>query len=73
VIFTVPGELAPLALQNQHLFYALLFRAVAQTLFGIAADRRRLGARIGFLAVLHTCLLRAYGPRKFMKIRQGLR
>jgi hypothetical protein len=54
VVFTVPGELAPLALQNQHLFYALLFRAVAQTLLEIAADRRRLGARIGFLAVLHT-------------------
>jgi len=31
-----------------------LFRAVSPTLFQIAADRRLLGARIGFLAVLHT-------------------
>src|SRR5215469_5674650 len=54
VVFTVPGELAPLARQNPRIFYALLFRAVAQTLLTIAADRRHLGARIGFLAVLHT-------------------
>ena len=54
VVFTVPGELAPLALQNQRCFYTLLFRAVAQTLLEIAADVRHLGARIGFLAVLHT-------------------
>jgi hypothetical protein len=31
-----------------------LFRAVAETLLTIAADPRRLGARLGFLAVLHT-------------------
>src|SRR6516162_6156086 len=43
-----------LGLQNQRRFYALLFRAVSQTLLEIAADRRLLGARIGFLAVLHT-------------------
>jgi len=55
VIFTVPDDdLAPLALQNQRLFYTLLFRAAAETLLTIAADPKRLGARIGFLAVLHT-------------------
>jgi hypothetical protein len=54
VVFTVPEQLARLALQNQRLFYGLLFRAVSQTLLEIAADPRRLGARIGFLAVLHT-------------------
>jgi hypothetical protein len=54
VVFTVPEQLAPLALQNQRLFYALLFRAVSQTLLEIAADPRHLGAQIGFLAVLHT-------------------
>lgn len=54
VVFTVPRVLAPLALQNQRCFYTLLFRAVAQTLLEIAADVRHLGARIGFLAVLHT-------------------
>ena len=54
VVFTVPEQLAPLALQNQRLFYGLLFRAVSQTLLEIAADPRHLGAQIGFLAVLHT-------------------
>jgi Transposase zinc-binding domain len=54
VVFTVPERLARLALQNQSVFYGLLFRAVSKTLLEIAADPRRLGARIGFLAVLHT-------------------
>jgi len=54
VVFTVPKALAHLGLQNQRRFYAVLFRAVAETLLTIAADRRHLGARLGFLAVLHT-------------------
>ena len=54
VVFTVPEQLAPLALRNQRLFYGLLFRAASQTLLEIAADPRHLGARIGVLAVLHT-------------------
>ena len=54
VVFTLPEQLAPLALRNQHLFYTLLFRAAAETLLEIAADPRHLGARIGVMAVLHT-------------------
>jgi hypothetical protein len=54
VVFTVPEQLAPLALRNQRLFYNLLFRAVSETLLEIAADPRHLGARLGMLAVLHT-------------------
>ncbi len=54
VVFTVPKQLAPLALRNQRLFYNLLFRAASETLLEIAADPRHLGARIGVLAVLHT-------------------
>jgi hypothetical protein len=54
VVFTVPQLLAPLALQNQRLVYSILFRAAAETLLQIAADPRHLGARLGFLAVLHT-------------------
>lgn len=54
MVFTVPEPLKPLMLQNQQLMYGLLFRAVSQTLLEIAADPRRLGAQIGFLAVLHT-------------------
>jgi hypothetical protein len=54
VVFTLPQLVAPLALQNQRLVYGLLFHAAAETLLQIAADPRHLGARIGFLAVLHT-------------------
>jgi hypothetical protein len=54
VVFTLPEQLAPLALRNQRLFYNLLFRAASETLLEIAADPRHLGARIGVLAVLHT-------------------
>lgn len=54
VVFTLPHELAPLALQNPRVVYGILFRAVAEALSEMAADPKRLGARIGFLAVLHT-------------------
>jgi putative transposase len=54
VVFTLPRELAPLALQNPRVLYALLFRAVSESLLEMAADPKRLGAKIGFLAVLHT-------------------
>jgi Putative transposase/Transposase zinc-binding domain len=54
VVFTLPKQLAALALRNQRLIYALLFRAVSETLMEIAADRHPLGARLGILAVLHT-------------------
>lgn len=54
VVFTLPDSLAQLALQNARVIYNLLFRAVSQTLLRIAADPKRLGARIGFFAVLHT-------------------
>jgi len=54
VVFTLPRELAPLALQNKHLIYNLLFRASAETLLQIARDPRHLGAEIGFFSVLHT-------------------
>jgi len=53
-VFTVPEQLTPIALRNQKLFYTMLFRAASETLLEIAADPRRLGARIGILAVLHT-------------------
>ena len=54
VVFTVPAAISSLALQNQRLVYSILFRAAAQTLRRIAGDSKHLGARIGFLAVLHT-------------------
>lgn len=54
VVFTLPHQLAPLALANQRVVYGLLFRAAAETLSQVAAEPKHLGARIGFLAVLHT-------------------
>ncbi|HVU46087.1 MAG TPA: IS91 family transposase [Terracidiphilus sp.] len=52
VVFTLPGVLAPLALQNPVTIYNLLFRAVAATLLEVAS--RRLRSQVGFLTVLHT-------------------
>src|SRR5580704_7843666 len=54
VVFTLPRQLAPLALQNKETIYGLLFRCSAQTLIEIAADSGHLGAEIGFFSVLHT-------------------
>jgi hypothetical protein len=54
VVFTLPETLGPLALQNKSIVYDALFRAVGETLLEVAANPKRLGARIGFLAVLHT-------------------
>ena len=53
-VFTLPRELAPLALQNKRLIYNLLFHASAETLLEIARDPRHLGAEIGFFSVLHS-------------------
>src|SRR6266513_2248936 len=48
VVFTLPHELAPLALQNKRVVYDLLFRISAETLLQIARDPTHLGADIGF-------------------------
>jgi len=54
IVFTVPHKLNVLALDNQRLFYDLLFAASAQTLLEVAADSRHLCAEIGVISVLHT-------------------
>ena len=54
VVFTLPDKIGRLALQNAGEIYRILFRAASETLLTIAADPERLGAHIGFLAVLHT-------------------
>src|ERR1700751_4283041 len=54
VVFTLPHELAPLALQNKRVMYDLLFRISAETLLEIARDPKHLGAEIGFFSVLHS-------------------
>jgi hypothetical protein len=54
IVFTLPEDLGPLALQNKKLLYGLLFRCASEALLAIARDEKHLGARIGFTAVLHT-------------------
>ncbi|NDV53922.1 MULTISPECIES: IS91 family transposase [unclassified Salipiger] len=54
VVFTLPAEIAQIALWNKKAIYGLLFRASAETVTTIAADPKRLGARIGMTSVLHT-------------------
>jgi hypothetical protein len=55
VVFTLPAEIAALALTNKRLLYGMLFEAASETLMQVAANPRHLGAgEIGLLAVLHT-------------------
>jgi hypothetical protein len=54
VVYTLPAELRDIAYQNKAVVYDLLFKASAETTLTIAADPKHLGARIGFISVLHT-------------------
>src|SRR5215469_9717142 len=54
VVFTLPGRLSPLVLQNKKIIYDLLFRSSAETLLEVARNSKHLGAEIGFFSVLHT-------------------
>jgi hypothetical protein len=54
VVFTLPHEVADLALANPALMYHALFQAASATLRDVAANPKRLGAQVGILMVLHT-------------------
>jgi putative transposase/transposase-like zinc-binding protein len=54
VVFTLPAAAAEIAFHNKAAVYAILFRAAAEALHGVAADPRHLGAEIGAIAVLHS-------------------
>ena len=54
VVYTLPARIADIAYQNKAAIYGILFKASAETTLRIAADPNRLGARIGFISVLHT-------------------
>ena len=54
VVFTVPHVLAEWMAAQPRLLYGLLLHSVQRTLLEVAANPKRLGARIGILAVLHT-------------------
>ena len=54
VVYTLPSKLRDIAYQNKRVVYDLLMKAAAETTLAIAADPKRLGARIAITAVLHT-------------------
>ena len=54
VVFTLPGRIADIAYHNKAVIYDILFKASAETTVTIAADPKRLGARIGITSVLHS-------------------
>lgn len=53
-VFTLPAQLRPLCRRNPVRLYDLLFVAASQTLLQLGRDPERLGAQLGFTAVLHT-------------------
>lgn len=54
IVYTLPSQLRDVAWQNKRVVYDLLMKAAAETTLEIAADPKRLGARIGITSVLHT-------------------
>lgn len=54
VVFTLPQEIAELALANREVLYDALFHAASATVRDVAANPKRLGAQVGMLMVLHT-------------------
>src|SRR6476619_5060408 len=54
VVYTLPAAIRDIAYQNKAVVYDLLFKASAEATLTIAADPKHLGARIGFISVLHT-------------------
>lgn len=53
-VFTMPHSLNSLALYNKAIIYDLFFKATSQALNEFAQDPKYLGAKIGFIGVLHT-------------------
>jgi hypothetical protein len=54
VVFTLPPPVAAIAFQNKAAVYAILFKSAVEAMTTLAANPRRLGAKIGGLAILHT-------------------
>ena len=54
VVYTLPAPIADIAYQNKAVIYDLLLKVSAQTTLTIAADPKRLGAKIAITSVLHT-------------------
>lgn len=54
LVFTVPDLLNPIIYSNQKLLYDALYHAASATITELSADSSHLGAKVGFICVLHT-------------------
>lgn len=54
IVFTIPRKLASLVLWNKKILFNIYFKAVSETLKEVALRKKNLGAKIGFITVLHT-------------------
>lgn len=53
-VFTLPQELRDICYQNKRSIYELMFQSISETLHAVSGNPKFLGAKIGFIAVLHT-------------------
>ena len=54
LVFTVPDILNPVIFSNQKLLYDALYHAASATISELAADTKYLGAKVGYICILHT-------------------
>ena len=54
LVFTVPQELNPLIYSNQKLLYDEMYHSVSATINELTEDSKHLGAKVGYICVLHT-------------------
>lgn len=54
LVFTVPDILNPVILSNQKLLYDTLYHAASATISELATDSKYLGAKVGYICILHT-------------------
>ena len=54
VVFTVPQELNSLIYSNQQLLYDAMYHCVSATINELTQDTKYLGAKVGYICVLHT-------------------
>ena len=58
LVFTVPDILNPVIYSNQRLLYDALYHAASSTISELTADPKRLGAKVGYICILHTWVLK---------------
>lgn len=54
MVFTVPAVLNPVIYSNQKLLYDALYHAASSTIDQLAGQEKYLGAKVGYICILHT-------------------